>query len=289
MSQAKITYLLILITWYILFLIFFMFLYLKYKRPYHLKKVVPIYKDIPERLSPIELSVLLYHKMTPNALTASIVYLIEQGIIIRDGLFLRKSDYDISLSASQENVLDLLFNVMGDGKKVDITDLSDFCNNNSNATSFLLSYDVWKQLAIKESSSKQFFVQKMDYELVKWFQWIGYILAILNFVFHFHLISGYIIIIPAYFLLQYFYKIYKRTRFYNEQFYNWLALGNYFDTIENVQELTISRKWAIIYSILLNKSSHLEKVLNQDQFYTELNRSLHTCHNKAVFFGSRKI
>ena len=289
MSQAKTTYLLILITWYILFFIFFIFLYIKYKKPYHLKCYVPIYKEIPEKLSPIELSMLLYHKITPNALTATIAYLIEEGIIIREGNVLKKGIKEIALSTSQESVLDLLFNVMGDGKKVDVVSISGFCNDNSNATSFLITYDVWKQLAVKEASTKQFFIQKMDYELVKWFQWIGYILAILNFVFKFNLIAGYIIIIPAYFLLKYFYKIYKRTRFYNEQFYLWLALGNYLGNVKEKSEITFNKKWAIIYSVLLNKSYNVEKVLNGEDFYTELNNSLHNCYNKAIFFGSRKI
>ena len=111
MSQAKITYLLIVITWYILFFIFFIFLYIKYKKPYHLKCYVPIYKEIPEKLSPIELSMLLYHKITPNALTATIAYLIDSNVVK-----LMKADISIETTGDKIGKSNIHLNAEGKHK-----------------------------------------------------------------------------------------------------------------------------------------------------------------------------
>lgn len=290
MIRANITYLLVLITWYILFVIFMIFLYFKYSKPYHVKKIDKYYKEIPEMLSPVELSMLIYHKVTPSALSATIAYLIDRGFIYKDGNILFKIESEQFLSNSQTSAIELLFDVLGDGKKVDINTIADFCHNNSTSTDFLLAYDIWCKLATREAtSSKHFFVQKMDYELVRWFQIIGYVLAVLNFVFGFHFIVGYIVIIPAYFILQYFYNIYKRTKEYNKQFYQWLGFGSYLSIITTKEDIKENPSAVLIYSIILNKVSHAEDILRNEQFLTNLDSSLQKCYRKSYLFGNRKV
>ena len=289
MIKVNVMYLLILITWYFLFLIFFLFLYFKYSKPYYVKIDKRVNK-IPENLNPNELSMLLHHKITPSALTATIIYLINEGIIIREKNILKRNCEDKVLSVSQNSALDLLFDTLGNGKKLDIDKISNFCNSNTKCTDFLIAYDIWKNMATREAvSSKQFFVQKMDYELVKWFQYIGYFLVILNFILGLNFISGYLAIIPAYFLLQYFYKIYKRTPHYQEQFYKWLSFRDSLNNIKSIEEIKINKKWCLIYSSLLDKLSHIENVINQEQFLTKLDKDLQYCYRKAYFFGNRKI
>lgn len=282
-------YLLVLITWYILYIIFMGFLYLKYSKPYKVKNVVKYYKSVPENLTPAQLSMLIYHKITPSTLSAMVNDLIKQGIIIREDNILRKSNVEQLLSVSQNSAIELLFDVLGDGQTVDTNKISDFCKNNSSATDFLLVYDIWSNLAFREASSKQFFVQKMDYELVHWFQIIGYVLAILNFVFGFHYIIGYVTIIPAYFILKYFYGTYKRTEKYNQQFYDWIAYGNYLSVISSKEQLGEDVDGALTFSLLLNKESHVEDIINGEQFITKLNESLQKCYRKAFLFGNRKL
>ena len=233
---------------------------------------------------------LLHRKVTPSALSATIVYLIEQGYIIREGDILKKVPGELGLSLSQNSALEILFDVLGNGKMVDVNKIENFCNNNSSATDFLLSYDIWNNMAIREvTASKQFFVQKMDYELVKWFQYLGYFLVLLNVVLHCHYFAGYLIIFPAYFLLQYFYKISKRTKQYQKQFYQWLGFGNYLTTLNSKDELELNQTWVLVYSILLNKVEHVEKIIKEEQFYTNLDKAIQKCHCQAVFFGNRKI
>ena len=290
MLKVNITYLLVLMTWYVLYIIFMIFLYFKYRRPYRVKKINKFYKDIPEKLNPIELSMLIYHKITPSTLSATIVYLIEKGVIVRENSFLIKGDLSKRISKSQKNAMEILFDILGDGTKVNINVISDYCRNHATSTDFLLAYDVWTSLAQREAvTSNKFFVPKEDYELVRWFQIIGYILAILNFVLNIHNIAGYVIIIPAYFILQYFYKTYKRTKEYNEEFYKWLGFSNYISSISSKAELQLNPNAVIIYSIILNKISHVEQVLYNEQFFTELDSSLRKCYRKAFFFGNRKV
>lgn len=288
MIKVNVMYLLILITWYFLFLIFFIFLYLKYSKPYKVK--IDNNKEVPEKLNPNELSMLLYHKITPHALTATIIYLIGEGVIKREDNILRLSGDGSVLSVCQKSAVELLFDTMGNGKTVDVEKIEHFCSSNSRCTDFLLGYDIWNNMATREAmSSKQFFIRKMDYELVKWFQYIGYLLVILNFVLKLNYIAGYIVVIPAYFLLRYFYKIYKRTPHYQEQFYKWLSYGNYLSNLKSSDPLHYSKNWVLIYSTLLSKLGHVENVINEEQFLTKLDNSIQNCHKKAFFFGNRKI
>lgn len=289
MVRADTIYLLVLITWYILFVIFMIFLYLKYSKPYRVKNIEKYYKDIPEDLSPVELNMLIYHKITPSALSATICFFIEKGIIIREGNLLKNNSGGELLSVSQTHALELFFDVLGNGKVVDVNKIANFCDNKSSATDYLMAYDLWANMALREASSKQFFVQKMDYELVRWFQLIGYGLTIVNLIFRFHYISGYIILIPAYAILQYFYKIYKRTREYNKEFYKWLGVGNYLSSITSAKELKINPNSALIYSILLDKTEHVEKVVNNENFLTKLDEDLRRCSNKAIWHGKKKV
>ena len=289
MNRVNITYFLILITWYIIYIIFMVYLYFRYSRPYKVKKISKYYKDIPEKLNTTELSMLIYHKITPSTLSATIAYLIEQGLVIRDGNILRKIESEQLLSTSQNSAIEILFDVLGDGKKVDVTKIDGFCHSNSTATDYLLAYDIWNNLALREASNKQFYVQKLDYELVRWFQIIGYVLAVLNFVFGIHNVMGYVIVLPAYFILQYFYKTYKRTREYNEEFYKWLGFGNYLATFLFFDEMNVNHSTALVYSLILDKVSHTEQVLRNEQFLTNLDKSLQKCYRKAFFFGNRKI
>lgn len=290
MLKANVIYLLVLITWYLLFVIFMAFIYIKYSKPYKVKKIDRYYREIPESLSPPELSLLIYHKISPSTLSATISFLIQKGFIVRENNILRRIPSEQMLSVSQNSALELLFDVLGNGKVVDVNKIAEFCHNNSTSTDFLLAYDIWSNLALREASaSKQFFIQKTDYELVRWFQILGYVLAVLNFVFAFHYIAGYLVLIPAYLILQYFYKVYKRTREYNEQFYKWLGFGNYLATLNNKEELTTDKDTTIIYSIMLNKISYVEKTLNGEQFLTELDHSLQKCYHKAYLFGNRKV
>ena len=289
MTRVNITYFLILITWYIIYIIFMVYLYFRYSRPYKVKKISKYCKDIPEKLNPTELSMLIYHKITPSTLSATIAYLIEQGLVIRDGNILRKIESEQLLSTSQNSAIEILFDVLGDGKKVDVTKIDGFCHSNSTATDYLLAYDIWNNLALREASNKQFYVQKLDYELVRWFQIIGYVLAVLNFVFGIHNVMGYVIVLTAYFILQYFYKTYKRTREYNEEFYKWLGFGNYLATFSSKDEMNVNHSTALVYSLILDKVSHTEQVLRNEQFLTNLDKSLQKCYRKAFFFGNRKI
>ena len=289
MIKVNVMYLLILLTWYLLFLIFFLFLYLKYSKPYKVKIEKKV-ESIPENLNPNELSMLLYHKITPNTLVATIIYLMDQKVIIREGNILRKNGKDVVLSVCQNNVVELLFDTLGNGKTVDVEKIADFCSNNSKCTDFLLAYDIWNNIATKEAmASKQFFIRKMDYELVKWFQYIGYFLVILNVVLKLHFIAGYAILIPAYFLLQYFYKVYKRTPYYQEQFYKWISYKNYLSDTNTIKDLNDNKSWVLIYSVLLNNLDHVENIVCGEQFLTQLNDSLQLCYKKAFLFGNRKI
>ena len=76
---------------------------------------------------------------------------------------------------------------------------------------------------------------------------------------------------------------------YQKQFYQWLGFGNYLATLNTKDELELNQTWVLVYSILLNKVEHVEKIIKEEQFYTNLDKAIKKCHCQAVFFGNRKI
>lgn len=163
--------------------------------------------------------------------------------------------------------MDILFNVLGDGNKVDIRKIGKL----DNTSDLSLEYSLWKSLAIKESSSKQFFIQKKEYDVINLFQLISYLLAVVNFVLGFHYLVGYLSVLLSIILLQYFYNVYKRTPEYDKQFYSWIAFSTYLSSIKSVDDIEEDKDLIILYSIILNKIDHVEKVLFNDNFLTNLN------------------
>lgn len=294
MESINKLYIIILVLYYLFYIGVVLYLYFKLSRPYPGKPLERFNKNIPEKLNPIELSILIHHKIVPQVYTATILYLINIKALLKTKekgklCLTINNDFSGKLSHSQQYVLDFLIKIVGDNKRVTFKEINEYCDDANGASTFLLNYDVWKRMATKEGSKKQFFEPKTHYMLASWTRNIGLILFILNIILGVHSYLGYFVIIPALFIVFYFSKVYKRTQKYNEQFYLWLEYGNY---MKHINELGYEAKdinTILIYSIILDKLEYVEPHLCDNNDLSILNNYILRCYSRSFLHGSRKL
>lgn len=276
--------------WGISYLIFIFYLYCVNKKPHHSSFLEEQYNQVPSPLTPNELSILLYKKIVPSTFTANILLLIQGGIITvekmeNDYLFLRH-DYK-TMSDSQKELIILLFEEMGSGDSVYLTQIDRYCNTHSGCSNFLAGYQIWKRETYRESRYN-FYEEKRGYMGVKLFKNIALLLMLLNYIMKTHLIFIYLIFIPTYCLHIYFYKIYKRTKEANTEYYKWLGYKHYLmekDEISEAEEANAS-----IYGTVLGCASTVEaKLPKHDFFIIRVESVITRCIRKSILKGDRSI
>lgn len=287
-------YTLLIFIYYIFSICLIAYLYLNYSKPYKTEKLLNYTNRIPAIISPIELSILINNKITPQVFTATIYYLIGVKALIKtkekQTIYLyRNLDFKGNLSHSQKYVIKMLIETMGDGEKISLEKIGNYCNNNIGATNFLFNYEIWKRMATAEGSKKVFFEPKHSNLLVKCFSIIGIILFFINVLFRFHMLLGYCLLLPALFIIYYYKNIFKRTKKYNNQFYEWLEFSNYLKNINQLGYQKENSNLYIMYSIILDKIEYVEPhVLKSDEFIN-INKLIKKCYKRAYFHGSRSI
>jgi len=280
-------YYVICVIWYLVFIGLILYLSLNYSLPYIPKFKEKIYPKIPSNLNPGELSNLMYKDISPNVFTATIMFLVKKGVLTlkrkKDDFIIFLNNTDIELSISQKLVVDILMNDIGNNQKVTFKQIEDYCTSQQNCTEFLLNYKIWKKNMIKESNKKVFYEEKKDYNQVKLMRNIGLVLFALNILYGYHSIIGYFIIIPAYFIVLYFYKIYKRTIEANEEYYKWLAFKRYLYNIDKFFYEKENIGSYIIYGLVL-RIPDLEQKLTDFYCVEKLNNII----NHNVILASLK-
>lgn len=271
-----------LILWYILYILFIVYLSISSNGIYSVDDII-----ISSDVSLNDLSLIMYRKIKPEVLTASIVKLInDKKIELRkennDFILIKKTDED--LSKADFNILELLFNIIGENNKVSLKEIDKFCETRNGCSGFLLNYEIWKKLMIVSSNKKDMFEPKLDYNKVKFFKYTGVILFILNFILKRFSIFGFIVIIPSIFISFYFYHISKLTEEASKKYYGFLKLRK--DMKEN-NELLENNTY-LEYSIVLKCFDNIhdkEKL----EFVKGLDIAINKCYKKAFFNGNRSL
>jgi len=280
--------------YYLVFLGLMAYLYWNHSKPYTPEKLHNYTNTIPDKLSPIELSILVNNKITPQVLTATIYFLIGNKALVKskekkDVYLYRNLNYKGKLSHSQKYVIKLLIDIIGNGERVSFTNIEKFCGNNKGATSFLLNYEIWKRMATAEGNKKNFFEPKTNKSLIVWFSVVGIILFTINLLVGLKVFLGYFLLLPAIFILYYYKKIFKRTKKYNDKFYEWLEFSSY---LKNIKQLGYDKDNAnlyLMYSIVLDKIEYVEPHLLKSDEFIKLNTYIKKSYKRAYFYGSRSL
>lgn len=285
-------YYIVCIIWYLTFIGMILYLSFSCSVPNTPKFKEKIYPKIPSNLNPGELSNLMYKNISPNVFTATVMFLVKKGVLTlkrtkEDFVFIH-NNVDTILSPSQHVVINILIQKIGNGKRVTFKQIEEYCKSSYNSTEFLSSYQLWKKMMIKESSKKRFYEEKTEYNQVQFLKVTGIILFLLNIILGFHSLIGYFIIMPACFIVLYFYKIYKRTEKANEEYHKWLAFKRYLINIDKCFFEPENIGSYIIYGLVL-KIPNLEQKLTDFHCVEKLNDMINYNVILSSLKGSRSI
>lgn len=289
----KFIYITFCIIWFVVFIGAVIYLYFKNIKPYKPVFNDNIFDKIPNEYKPVELSLLMYNKIVPSVLSATIIDLFNKGILILNNednceYIMYNHNYTQKMSIFENSTAKLLIETIGDRNRVSIKEIDDFCNHKSNCDKFLLEYQIWYKIARKEYASARFYESKLQYEKVKIIMWTGFILFIINLVARFNTCFGYLIVLPAISIMVLFVKSYKRTVESNEEYHKWLSFKNYLN-ISDLKSIPVEEyNKYIMYSTVLNVPN-IELKLTNHNYYTRITSALNKCIIKSILNGNRKL
>ena len=287
-NMLKIIFDIIVILWYIFYVLFFIYLYFMNSKPYVFEKKIDT-KNYDRSLE--DLSFIIYKKLRPDVITANIIRLINTRkikVVFENADFWLIKNDDDNLKKTELNIMDLLFEVIGNGSKVSIEQINNYCNKSRGCSDFLMNYELWKKFATIESNKSKLFEMKTNYSLVKFVKNIGLLLFGLNilfrFVFNFDSLFAYFTLIPAIFIMIYFYNISKLNYETSQEYYGWLDFRK---ELKENNELLENDKY-FEYAIILKCYENIdnEKKL---QFIKKLDLAINKCYINAVLKGNRSL
>lgn len=270
--------------WYLSCFILTIYLYYRDSKAYPFNNDVDV-KKINRSLE--DLSLLVYKKIVPEVMTANIVKLIDKGKIkltSENNIFwLTKIDNE-DLNNADFNLMELLFEVIGDGERVNVKRINEFCNKKSGNSEFLFNYNLWHKMSIMCSNKKILFEEKLEYNIVRMIQIIGILLFILNIIFKIFNLFGFIIIIPAILVKIYFFRISKLTFDATQEYYGWLEFRG---KLRKDSKLFDNNKY-LEYSILLKCYDNISEEMKL-AFIKELDAAIKKCYLHSYFRGNRSL
>lgn len=280
--------------WYLLSIVLVIVLYFKSSKPYPSSFKGVMVKEAPDKLNPSLLSFLMYKKIVPEVFTAIIIVLIKRGFIKvikdQDDYILEHQKINDKLSKSQKLVLDILFNSIAKDSRLKISDIGNYGNSNYGCSDFLLNYQILKKVIYKEIYENNFYETKTLYSYIKFYRIIAFILIVVNFIFKFHFVLGYIIIIPAYMVMIYFSKIYKRTKEANDEYHKWLGYKKYLLTLDANQINKDNLPSYTIQTLILGIArDFFAKVDTDNLFIVKLNSNINRLVFRSILYGNRSI
>lgn len=285
MEIVNTIFMIILIIWCISYIFFIIYLYVNDSKMYDLEYDVDV-TNIDRSVQ--DLSLIIYKKIKPEVITASIINLINNKKITlkKEGndYLLIKNDTE-NLSKSEQTLLDFLFNTIGNNKEVSLDKISSFCNKQSGCSAFLMTYNIWKKIIIVESNKKYLFEPKLEYNIVKLFKRTGILLFILNILLKKYSIIGFFIIVPSLFISLYFYHISKLTKEYTQEYYGWLKFRK--KMVEDETLINNKNKY-LEYAVILRCFDHI-KPDEKKQFIKKLDNEIRKCYTKATLNGNRSL
>lgn len=279
--------------WFIFFIILVIYLYKKNYKPYAHEFNEEFYTKIPKKITPAELSSLMYNRIVSPAFSAVIIKLLNDKVLKIeeiDGIkYIKKTDFEKrSLSKLEEYTVNILMEVIGDGYKAKLDKNNLYTKKKKNCDILLNEYKIWCRIMRSESLKNNFFEPKYEYNVVKNFVLIGVVLFVINIICKFYTLAGFIILVPALFIFLFFVRIYKRTKEANEEYYKWLAFRRY---LENIDKFDVKEKDIddyIIYGTILNVKG-LEQKLTNNNTFEEVTSIMNANILNAILRGNRYL
>lgn len=281
----------IIVLWIIGLVIILYKIYIKYDKEYKSKFDGKYYRDFPGTYGPEIVSYLMYKNINNESFGATVLELIRKKALVIDEIstkskILKKDKKDYRLTKNKGNIseeitdteniiLNLLINTIGDSNSVLLSEVTDYSKDYSSAKIFMSEYNAWKKKSETKAIEENFYEDTLKAKLIGIsYSLIVPIISFISFCTDLSLGIFYLANIIAVFAIIYFASINKRTIKGNEDYARWNGLKNFlsdfgkFDDKE-IPEVKIWEKYLVYATVfgIADKVQEQMKVKLQDFNY----------------------
>ena len=249
------------------------YIYIKYDKEHKVVLPSPYYRDLPNTYGPEVLEYLLKKNVSSLGFSSSILNLIDDGVIkleeIPSG---KKKDYRLikdeekikKVTSSEQEVMDLLFNTIGNGKEVTLNEVKKYGKSTSHAEKFLESFHHWQMLAKSLGRDEHFYQSLMGVKVLPiLFSCIGFLLFFLHLVLETESLWAFVLLPITLIVIIYFASFKKRSENGAMEYAKWQAFKKFlldFGRMEEKElpEIAIWNKY-LVYATVLGCAKEVEK------------------------------
>ena len=222
---------------------------------------------------------LMHRKITPNALSASIMNLIyKKNISVKE--LEKNKNYEFTLihldklNDSEKLLVDFLFDTVGENKvntenkkTFTLKDLKKYASGTKTCTSFIKSYTAWQANVLEHGKSENFFTDSGVPKIIGLFV-LFVAIFLLMYIIHNQIdfIMSYVAIFLSVIFFIYTLVIYKKTKKGSEHFARWKAFRNFLDDfgsfeLKELPEIILWERY-LVYATIFGLADKVEASMN---------------------------
>ena len=261
------------IGFYILLVIGFVYVYLKYDKELKSDFNHKYNRDFIDDYNVEVVDYLMNHNVTENALSASVMNLIYKKNIKAEAIPDKKDSYTFTLlnrdnlNDAENSLVDFLFTTVGNGNTFTTMALKKYASNATTCRDFMSSYTNWKNKVIIDGKNQNFFEKKRNYV------WIPFVLLIYSIILltfissnNIEMFFGILTIFFAIIFMIYAIACTKKTKKGIEHYTKWKAFKNFLNDFGNfsIKELPEIALWEryLVYATVFGLADKVEKAMN---------------------------
>lgn len=261
------------IGFYILLVIGFVYVYLKYDKELKSDFNHKYNRDFIDDYNVEVVDYLMNHNVTENALSASVMNLIYKKNIKAEAISDKKDSYTFTLlnrdnlNDTENSLVDFLFTTVGNGNTFTTMALKKYASNATTCRDFMSSYTNWKNKVIIDGKSQNFFEKKRNYV------WIPFVLLIYSIILltfissnNIEMFFGILTIFFSIIFMIYAIACTKKTKKGIEHYAKWKAFKNFLNDFGNfsIKELPEIALWEryLVYATVFGLADKVEKAMN---------------------------
>ena len=261
------------IGFYILLVIGFVYVYLKYDKELKSDFNHKYNRDFIDDYNVEVVDYLMNHNVTENALSASVMNLIYKKNIKAEAISDKKDSYTFTLlnrdnlNDTENSLVDFLFTTVGNGNTFTTMALKKYASNATTCRDFMSSYTNWKNKVIIDGKNQNFFEKKRNYV------WIPFVLLIYSIILltfissnNIEMFFGILTIFFAIIFMIYAIACTKKTKKGIEHYTKWKAFKNFLNDFGNfsIKELPEIALWEryLVYATVFGLADKVEKAMN---------------------------
>ena len=261
------------IAFYILLVLGFVYVYLKYDKELKSDFNHKYNRDFIDDYNVEVVDYLMNHNVTENALSASVMNLIYKKNIKAEAIPDKKDSYTFTLlnrdnlNDTENSLVDFLFTTVGNDNTFTTMALKKYASNATTCRDFMSSYTNWKNKVIIDGKSQNFFEKKRNYV------WIPFVLLIYSIILltfissnNIEMFFGILTIFFAIIFMIYAIACTKKTKKGIEHYTKWKAFKNFLNDFGNfsIKELPEIALWEryLVYATVFGLADKVEKAMN---------------------------